>query len=74
MAKKYLKVIPSPGQFYVSEGWRPGITGPDGDELSQHQHEGVLAQMLLSGPYKTRNEAESWNTSNANGHAAIWQQ
>ena len=74
MAKKYLKVSPNPGQFYASEGWKPGNTGPDGYELSQHQHDSQLAQMLLAGPFETRNEAESWNTSNANGHAAIWQQ
>lgn len=73
MAKKYLKVIPIPSQFYVSDGWRAGISVPDREEHSQHQHQDLLDLMLLAGPFKTRQEAENWNTNNASGHAAIWQ-
>ncbi len=73
MAKKYLKVNPIPGQFFVSEAWRSGISVADGGEHSKHQHNELLAQMILAGPFKTRQEAENWNTTNADGRAAVWQ-
>ena len=73
MADKYLKVSTIPGQWYVSQGWQPGNTGPDGFELSQHQHDHQLSRMVLAGPFETRFEAETWNTSHADGHAAVWQ-
>jgi hypothetical protein len=70
--QKYLRVNPVPGKFYVSEGWKAHIMV--GEEiLSQFQHGQQLARMVLAGPYNSRNEAERWNTENANGHAEIWQ-
>jgi hypothetical protein len=72
MAKKHRQVTPIPGKFYVSESWKPDDTGGDGSR-SQHEHSKHLAEMVLAGPYDTRNEAENWNTHNANGHANIWQ-
>jgi hypothetical protein len=72
MAKKYRQVTPIPGKFYVSEGWKAGNT--EGDSIySPHEHGKRLAEMVLAGPYDTRNEAECWNSQNANGHANVWQ-
>ena len=73
MAKKYLKVSTLPGQWYVSEGWHAGSIGQGGFEISQHEHSNELAQLLLAGPFTTRNDAEIWNTRHADGHAAVWQ-
>jgi hypothetical protein len=73
MATKYLKLRPKPGKWYISQGWQSGGKGPDGVELSAHQHDGQLSQMLLAGPFETRGEAETWNTKHADGHAAVWQ-
>ena len=69
---KYLRVALIPCKFYVSEGWKAVERGGNG-LLSEHQHYTQLAHMILSGPYDTRNEAETWNTVNAQGHANIWQ-
>jgi hypothetical protein len=69
---KYLRAATIPGKFYVSEGWKGGIAGKEG-VLSQHQHYNQLDKVILAGPYETRNEAENWNTTHANGHADIWQ-
>jgi hypothetical protein len=72
MANKYRQLTPIPGKFYVSEGWKAGNSGTDGIR-SQHDHDNHLAEMVLAGPYDTRNEAEHWNSHNANGHANVWQ-
>jgi hypothetical protein len=69
--QKYLSVNLIPSKFYVSDGWRTYSMG--GGTLSQFQHGQQLAQLVLAGPFDTRNEAERWNTENANGHAEIWQ-
>ena len=70
--QKYLRAAIIPGKFYVSKGWKAGDVGGDGIR-SQFQHCNQLDQMVLAGPYDTRNQAENWNTHNANGHAEIWQ-
>jgi len=67
--KKHLQARPIPSKFYVSKGWKAGEAG----DLSQHEHSQQLDQMILAGPFNSRNEAENWNTQNANGHACIWQ-
>ena len=72
MAKKYRQPARIPGKFYVSEGWKAADAGGDGTH-SQHDHTKHLADMILAGPFDTRNEAETWNTDNANGHADVWQ-
>ncbi len=73
MAKQqYRRLSPIPCKFYVSEGWKADKTVGD-KTLTQFEHGQQLAQMVLAGPYDTRNEAERWNTENANGHAEIWQ-
>jgi hypothetical protein len=70
--QKYLSLAPVPGKFYVSESWKSEDMGGDGIR-SQLQHGNELAQLLLAGPFDIRNEAETWNTNNAKGHAEIWQ-
>ncbi len=72
MAKKYLQVTPIPGKFYVSEGWKAGNAGGDGVR-SAHDHNLCLAEMVLAGPYATRNEAEQWNSHHAGGQGNVWQ-
>ena len=61
MANKYEQLTPIPGKFYVSEGWRAGNTGEDAVR-SPHEHNQYLAEMVLAGPYNTRNEAEHGTT------------
>jgi len=73
MATKYLKLSLKPGKWYISKGWQAGSKGPDGIELSPHQHDGQLSQMVLAGPFESRSQAEIWNTCHADGHAAVWQ-
>ncbi len=73
MTKRYLTVSQIPGKFYVSESWQRRSAGPDGEVMSQHEHDRRLHETVLAGPFDTRTDAEMWNTKNADGHAAIWQ-
>jgi hypothetical protein len=72
VAKTYLQVNPVPGKWYVSErfpasGLRWQIIDP-----TQPQPKRSTSEMILAGPFDTRDLAMKWNTlTGASGY--IWE-
>ena len=72
MAKTYLQVAPVPGKWYVSERFQAGNTRWQIIDPTQSQPKRSPSQMILAGPFDSRDLATKWNTrTSASGY--IWE-
>ena len=72
MAKTYLQVAPVPGKWYVSERLPASSARWQIIDASQPQPKRSTAEMILAGPFDTRDLAATWNTrTGASGY--IWE-
>lgn len=71
----YLRVEPIPGRWYLSEGWRFGRKSP-GDSIpdSHVAHNRPPAEMIVAGPFETRDEALAFRLERPEFHSTDdWQ-
>ena len=72
MAKTYLQVTPVPGKWYVSERFPASKTRWQVIDPTESRPKRSASEMILAGPFDTRNLAMTWNTrTNASGY--IWE-
>jgi hypothetical protein len=71
MAKTYLQVIPVPGKWYVSDRFQASSLRWQIIDPTQPLPKRSPSEMILAGPFDTRNLAATWNTlTSASGY--IW--
>ena len=71
MAKTYLKVIPVPGKWYVSERFQADSTRWQIVDAAQSQPKRSASEKILAGPFDTRDLAVKWNIrTSASGYAS----
>jgi hypothetical protein len=72
MAKTYLQVTPIPGKWYVSERFPASSIRWQVIDPAQPRPKRSTSEMILAGPFDTRNLAASWNAlTGASGY--IWE-
>jgi hypothetical protein len=72
MAKTYLQVTPVPGKWYVSDRFQTSSTRWQIIDPTQPQPKRSTSEMILAGPFDTRDLAATWNTrTGASGY--IWE-
>ena len=72
MAKTYLQVNPIPGKWYVSERFPASIKAWKIVDPANPEPKRSTAEMILAGPFDTRDLAVKWNTeTSASGY--IWE-
>jgi len=72
MAKTYLQVTPVVGKWYVSERFQAGNTRWQIIDPTQSRPKRSPSEMILAGPFDSRDLAMSWNTlTGASGY--IWE-
>ena len=72
MAKTYLQVTPVPGKWYVSERFQTSSTRWQIMDAAQSPPKRSTAEMILAGPFDTRELAMKWSTRTGAG-GYIWE-